>query len=264
MASQTTAESAPTTDRLECLEGWAAARGGCILVVDDSASNRVIATTMLTRCGFAAEQAESGNEAVSAVASGRFDLVLMDLAMPGCNGLDATRAIRRLPPPAGDIPVVAMSASVLADDVRERCVEAGMNGCLAKPFQKLALLDLLAHFLGRRECPRTLDEAVATTLRRDLGDTAFGAVVTAFLKESNRLADHILTSAQSGDLTAVASSARTLAEAAGTCGAAGIAGVAFSLRHDAGRGDSRAVAEGCTRLRTLIAATADRLAALTS
>lgn len=263
MASQKTAASVSATDRLECLEDWAAARGGRILVVDDSASNRVIATTMLMRCGFTTEQAEGGDEAVVAAASGRFDLILMDLAMPGCDGLDATRAIRRLPPPAGTIPVVAMSASVLASDVRDRCIEAGMNGCLAKPFQKLALLDLLARLLYRQETPRTLDGAAVAALRRDLGETAFGAVVTAFLNESNRLADHIAAAARSGNLPAVASSARTLAEAAGTCGAAGIAGVAFALRRDAERGDCEAIAQGCARLKPLIAATADRLMALT-
>lgn len=259
MASSVTAEAVPAADRLEGLEDWAATRGGHILVVDDSASNRVITSTMLMRCGFTTEQAESGGDAVAAVASGKFDLVLMDLAMPGCSGLDATRAIRRLPPPAGGIPVVAMSASVLATDVRDRCVEAGMNGCLAKPFQKLALLDMLAGLLDRREIPRTLDGPAVAALKRDLGETAFGAVVTAFLNESGRLADSIAAAAQSGNMTAVASSARTLSEAARTCGATGIAGIAFALRRDAERGDRCAVLEGCARLKPMIRTTADRL-----
>jgi CheY-like chemotaxis protein len=120
-----------------------------VLVVDDVAANRALARTMLTAAGHAVELAENGETAVAAVASGDFDVVLMDVEMPGIGGLEATRRIRALPPPRGRVPIIALTAAALPDQV-EACREAGMDGHLAKPIRRGELLRRLAE-VARRE-----------------------------------------------------------------------------------------------------------------
>ena len=105
---------------------------GCILVVDDVESNRLLARAMLDAAGYVTEGAETGSEAVERVRIGGVALVLMDVRMPGMDGLQATRRIRALPGPASRVPVFALTADVIEEQVRA-CFDAGMNGHIAKP-----------------------------------------------------------------------------------------------------------------------------------
>ena len=106
-----------------------------VLVVDDHEVNRRVAALMLEAAGFAVAMAEDGEQAVQAVRAGKFDLVLMDLHMPVKDGLTACQEIRALPDPVGRIPIVAMTAAAMPDDIA-RCRAAGMGGHIAKPIQR--------------------------------------------------------------------------------------------------------------------------------
>jgi len=121
-----------------------------VLVVDDVAANRALARTMLAAAGHAVELAEDGETAVAAVASGDFDVVLMDVEMPGIGGLEAARRIRALPAPRGRVPIMALTAAALPEQVAA-CREAGMDGHLAKPIRPAELLGRLAEAACRRE-----------------------------------------------------------------------------------------------------------------
>ncbi|MCR0982330.1 hybrid sensor histidine kinase/response regulator [Roseomonas populi] len=116
-----------------------------VLVVDDVPTNRLVARALLERAGHEAEMASGGAEAVEVVAAAAredrpFDIVLMDLAMPGMDGLEATRRLRALPEEAArSVPVVALTAGVFDRD-NAACREAGMTGYLAKPVTREALL----------------------------------------------------------------------------------------------------------------------------
>jgi signal transduction histidine kinase/DNA-binding response OmpR family regulator len=114
-----------------------------VLVVDDVAMNLDIAGGFLRAAGHEATYAEGGIEAVTAVATTDFDLVLMDVRMPGVDGLEATRRIRALGGRRGRVPIVALTAWVFSDQVNE-CFKAGMDGHLAKPFTSDALRDAVA------------------------------------------------------------------------------------------------------------------------
>jgi len=107
-----------------------------ILVAEDNDINWEIISAMLAMYGIAAERAENGRVCVDimrAAAEGSYALIFMDVQMPELNGLDATRAIRRLENPwAASIPIVAMTADAFSENVTE-CLEAGMNGHIAKP-----------------------------------------------------------------------------------------------------------------------------------
>jgi CheY-like chemotaxis protein len=105
-----------------------------VLVVDDNAVNRTLATALLERMGIIVDSADDGRSALVRIAVGGYDLVLMDMEMPGMDGLSATRALRSDEAAHGrpPLPVVALTANAMADD-RARCAAAGMDGYVAKP-----------------------------------------------------------------------------------------------------------------------------------
>jgi signal transduction histidine kinase/CheY-like chemotaxis protein len=109
-----------------------------ILLVDDHPMNREIGVALLTLAGCKVDIAENGQQAVDAAAVGEYDMILMDIHMPLMDGLAATRAIRALRSPAGKIPIIAMSADALPQQV-ERCYAAGMVDHIAKPIQREVL-----------------------------------------------------------------------------------------------------------------------------
>lgn len=111
-------------------------QGMNILVAEDNDINWEIISTLLSMYGINTERAENGRialEKVSNAKPGSYSLVFMDIQMPEMNGLDATRAIRKLKDPwASSIPIVAMTADAFAENVAE-CMDAGMQGHIAKP-----------------------------------------------------------------------------------------------------------------------------------
>ncbi|MEQ9401496.1 MAG: response regulator [Longimicrobiales bacterium] len=115
-----------------------------VLVADDNRVNRTLVEEILKRKGHVVESVASGEAAVAAMDAGTFDVVLMDVEMPGIDGLEATRRIRagEAERGGGRTPVVAFTAHAMSGD-RERCIEAGMDGYLTKPLRPLDLLEVL-------------------------------------------------------------------------------------------------------------------------
>ncbi len=105
-----------------------------ILIVDDNATNRVVAQALCEMFGCTSETAEDGVEALEAVQERRFDLILMDIKMPRMDGVQATQAIRALTGPARDIPIVALTANADLDDAR-KYVASGMAAVVEKPIK---------------------------------------------------------------------------------------------------------------------------------
>ena len=128
-----------------------------ILVVEDNPTNRMIATKLLEQLGASVETAADGLLGVEAAARGSFDLILMDVQMPGIDGLEASRRIRALGGPVAATPIVALTANVLSHQ-RQAYLEAGMDGVVAKPISPAALLSEIARL--SEAAPRD-DEAAA-------------------------------------------------------------------------------------------------------
>jgi CheY-like chemotaxis protein len=114
-----------------------------VLLAEDNRVNQkvVIGVLKRARCTFAV--VENGALALEAIQQNPFDVVLMDCHMPVMDGFTAAGRIRDLEGPAAGVPIVALTAGVLAED-RDRCLEAGMDHFLAKPFRADDLLNLLA------------------------------------------------------------------------------------------------------------------------
>ena len=122
-------------------------RGLKVLVVEDNATNRLVATRMLDALGADVDTAVDGAEGVRRASAHAYDLIFMDIQMPVMDGIEATRRIRALPGPEGQTPIVATTANVMAHQV-ERYRQVGMDGHVAKPISPAALLGEIARLSG--------------------------------------------------------------------------------------------------------------------
>jgi len=117
-----------------------------VLLAEDNVVNQKVATRMLERMGCVVDVAADGLAAVEAWRRARHDIILMDLQMPGMDGINATRTIRSLEPKGQRVPILALTASA-ADEDRARCIVAGMDDCLRKPIQTATLQSALDHWI---------------------------------------------------------------------------------------------------------------------
>ncbi len=141
-----------------------------ILVVEDHKVNQKMIEKMLGKLGVTVDVVDNGEDAVTRVEKGNYDLVFMDCQMPIMDGYEATAKIRSLKAPPGHVPIIAMTAHAMAGD-REKCLRAGMDDYLAKPVRKEAVLAMIRKHLkegpGGHSSPGGRDR---TGTGRDHGD----------------------------------------------------------------------------------------------
>jgi two-component system, sensor histidine kinase and response regulator len=119
-----------------------------ILLADDNPVNCRLAVLMLEKAGHRVDVVNDGAAAIEAVRGKTYDLVLMDVQMPGVDGLEATRRIRALPHRQAAVPVIAITANAMQGDDR-RCFEAGMNDYITKSIDRARLLDKVTEWGSR-------------------------------------------------------------------------------------------------------------------
>jgi two-component system, sensor histidine kinase and response regulator len=208
-----------------------------VLLVEDVEVNRKVATAILTKAGYRVESAANGLEALTAVTAGPYGLILMDLAMPVMDGLEATRRIRALPGEGGRTPIVAMTAGTFDED-RPLCLASGMNDFISKPVVKAELLAavrrwLLGHDEGMDRAPNVsaphdgiaetlLSEETLTDLNDNLGMELVPRMIQGFLGELERRIDRLLDAIQAQNLVEASADAHSLKGSAGTFGAAAL------------------------------------------
>jgi hypothetical protein len=199
-----------------------------ILVIEDNRVNQQVAVGYLTKLGQLVDVADDGARGIAMVQDERYDLVFMDLQMPGMDGLAATREIRRLARPIADIPIIAMTADAMAGD-RSRCLAGGMDDYISKPLkydQLESLLDRWGHRLaGAREnsannvdAVALLDRDVIASLVDAVGEESFLAMVDLFRKDLEMRLSEVDGAVAEGNLTAAASIAHYLRGAAANLG----------------------------------------------
>ena len=243
---------------------FAAAR---ILLVEDNHVNQELALALLERWGLTAVVAQDGLEALRALRTGRFDLVLMDIQMPKMDGLEATTTLRN--PKSGvldsKIPVVAMTAHAMAED-RQRCLDAGMDDFLTKPIDPLALLGVLERFLPTEGIPSVVVEPPTVELPRPEARTlpvfnqetylgrlmgnrkAAARILQTFLASTPALLARIQAAVEAGDLEAAGKGLHLLVGSSATVSGEGIRGLAQGLERTLKGGDVTAVAAGLPAL----------------
>jgi len=201
-----------------------------ILVADDVAANRMVARAMLVAAGHRVDSASDGAEALAAVEREPYDVVLMDVQMPGMDGLEATRRIRQLESTRRQVPILAVTASALPDQVAA-CHAAGMDGHLPKPIDRESLLaaisrlaagDSVAAPAPAAAAPPTedplLDRAALGNLAADLGPTS-EVVIGEFVAELRLGIETLSTPGIAADLPHLRHAAHRLLGAARTLGA---------------------------------------------
>jgi len=130
------------------------AAGARLLLAEDNITNQQVALGILKKLGVKADAVANGLEAIKALESIPYDLVLMDVQMPEMDGLEATQRIRDVKSSVlnHNIPIIAMTAHAMKSD-RDRCLQAGMNDYLSKPVNPQALAEALERWLPKKEAP---------------------------------------------------------------------------------------------------------------
>jgi two-component system cell cycle response regulator DivK len=118
-----------------------------VLLVEDNEDNRTIYTTILRHCGHEVAEAGTGEEGIRLARELHPSVILMDVAMPGIDGWEATRRLKADPITA-HIPVIALTAHAMAED-RQRATEAGCEGYLAKPIEPRRVVEEVEKLLAR-------------------------------------------------------------------------------------------------------------------
>jgi signal transduction histidine kinase/HPt (histidine-containing phosphotransfer) domain-containing protein len=258
-----------------------------VLLVDDVELNRVLIIDMLRSYGHEVIAAENGQEAVLAAAREPFDVVLMDVQMPVMDGVEATRQIRRLPPPAGAVPILALSASVIPEE-RNRCLAAGMNGILAKPIDWPQLFAALAKYgppqeraepdatatpgpdlpMQARAAARVatpsdppLDDALFNRLRHFQGGGDFSAkLAEIFTRDTARRLEELRDAVRRADAPAIAQMAHAIKGSAASLGAQIMVEICMSIETSAKAADLAAAPERLDALQQEFARVSSALA----
>nr|WP_246504060.1 ATP-binding protein [Plastoroseomonas arctica] len=243
-----------------------ASMAGRILLAEDGISNQLVAAAILRKAGYEVDLVHDGDEAVAAARGGEYDLILMDIRMPGRDGIAATTAIRALPGIAGRVPIVALTASALPED-RERCLSAGMDRHIAKPMDQHQLLAVVAELTALRlprpdasepeppTRPILLDRQTLEELRAAVGPGQLPRLLRVFAEETRERLARLLSLR---DLGMIEDEAHGLKSAAGTFGAIALRDAALQIELAARAGDRATVAR---LLDALTALTENSLAA---
>jgi PAS domain S-box-containing protein len=195
-----------------------------VLVAEDDPVNQLVIRTLLEKSGHRATIVGNGEAAVAATDRESFDVVLMDVGMPGLDGHAATRLIRarEAARPGGHLPIVALTAHALAGD-EQRAIDAGMDAYLAKPFEPGDLFSVLERVepQSRRRDPEPglpsgeLAVDRAKLLEQTGGDTALlRQVVEVFLEEKASMLAAVRVAVERGDAAEIARAAHRIK---GTC-----------------------------------------------
>ena len=238
------------------LEGQpAACLEGRILVAEDNSTNREVALGMLRQLGLRADAVANGAEAISALESIPYDLVLIDMRMPVMDGIEAARQIRN-PPSAvlnHDIPIIALTANAMESD-RDSCLAAGMNDFVPKPILKAVLRAALNRWLPtgdaaistatRQVVPsitgkeETLIFDRAGVLRRLEGDNGLAQIVfSAFFEDMPGQIEALKYLVKSGDASGAARQAHSIRGAAANAGGERLRALASEMEKAADAGD---------------------------
>ncbi|SFE03658.1 PAS domain S-box-containing protein [Methylobacterium sp. 13MFTsu3.1M2] len=238
----------------------ARATGRRLLLAEDVPLNQDLARMILERAGHAVDVVADGVAAVAAVQARSYDVVLMDVQMPVMDGIAATRRIRALGGGAGRLPILAMTANVLPQQVAELRA-AGLDDHIGKPFRADALLGAIDRWAApRAEPPRragTIDRATLDEMTAMVGQARMGDLLAMLAKE---LAERFGPAATDGDRTRLMGDAHAMVSAASMIGFLDLAATcrAFETACRAGEDVTALLAA----LRAQAAATIDEIAAL--
>ena len=219
-----------------------------VLVAEDNLLNQEVILGLLQRHGHTVDVVGDGRAAVAAVGTRDYDVVLMDVHMPLLPGPDATREIRRLPGTRGRVPIIALSASGVADEVK-RCLAAGMNGHLPKPIDPVALAEVLARHTGGEAAPvatatggAVLDEGHVRRLAESVGAERLTEMVARLADEARPHRERLTLARAHGDLASARAAAHALTDLGASLGLGAFASLTGTIEDACAAGAADRVA----------------------
>jgi PAS domain S-box-containing protein len=217
-----------------------------ILLAEDNPVNQQLVIRILEKRGHFATVVSNGKEAVDILKKSRFDLILMDVQMPGMDGLQATAAIRNEEKSTGMyVPIIALTAHAMAED-RQRCLAAGMDAYISKPIQADELIVAVEGIVPASSAGASKQMGIAESevfdrvaaLERLQGDAELLAeLAEVFLKGNPGLLAGIRSSLSEGDLTGLERAAHSIKGSVSNFAARRAADAAFDLEKAARSGD---------------------------
>ncbi|GAA4492746.1 response regulator [Pseudaeromonas paramecii] len=241
---------------------------GKILLVEDSPTNQMVASALLSKVGCQITVVDNGQDAIAAVTAQPFDLVLMDVSMPGMDGLEATRRIRAIMGPPSAVPIIAMTAHAFAED-KAACLAAGMNDYLTKPLHREQLHAMLARWLqqqggspvgepvpaaSEKSLP-IIDEQVLAQLANDTSEAVLLKVLDLFLAESKNNLTALEACLVNRDWQQFTKLAHAIKSSAGAMGAKALHQVSSQLEQLSRQGERDKLAALCQELAQIQAQT---------
>ena len=245
-----------------------------ILLAEDNITNQQVAVGILKKLGLRADAVANGAEAVKALETIPYDLVLMDVQMPEMDGLEATRHIRN-PQSAvrnHQIPIIAMTAHAMQGD-REKCLEAGMNDYVSKPISPQALAEVLDKWLPKEPAATTKQAAgkpeeagpvsakepevpvfdKAGMMARLMDDEDLArTVVEGFLEDIPKQIEALKGYLEAGDAARAERQAHTIKGASANVGGEALRAVAFEMEKAGKTGDLESVTARLPELETAV------------
>jgi CheY-like chemotaxis protein len=229
------------------------------LLAEDNPANQKSASWMLEKLGVQVDVAQNGREAVDMAAAMAYDVVLMDVQMPGMDGLEAARRIRNLDGPAARVPIVAMTANAMKGD-REKCLQAGMDDYLAKPFGKADLRKALSNWtvgVHRSEdadpkpaaiSPATVFDVQEALERYDQDHEVLREIVDVYLAEAPKYLGQLKAALDSSDYSSAEQNAHALKGGASHVGAGRLSQKAEEVETAVNRKEIETIASLATEL----------------
>jgi CheY-like chemotaxis protein/HPt (histidine-containing phosphotransfer) domain-containing protein len=236
-----------------------------ILLAEDNITNQQVALGILKKMGLRADVVANGAEAVKALETLPYGLVLMDVQMPEMDGFKATHRIRNSQSTTVDrnIPIIALTAYAMQDD-REKCLEAGMDDYITKPIDPLALAKVLDKWLPEKEVTPTADQRPMTIqgtgpvsseepevpvfdkanmmIRLMDDENLVQVVVEGFLEDLPRQIEALRGYIETGDRSGVERQAHTIRGASANVGGERLRAVAFEMEYAAKAGNLEYIA----------------------
>lgn len=211
-----------------------AGRHAHILLADDNIADRTAALSLLQRMGLTADSVEDGTAAINAIAGTHYDLVLMDLQLPGVDAFQATRAIRESAAPHADVPIIAMTARLMRGD-RERWLAAGMDDYISKPVSAKSLAAVLDRWIPEAK-PLVFDKAAMMERLEDDADAA-REVAASFLGDLPQRITTLRDALSTGDAGTARRQAHSIKGAASDVGGNALRAVAAEMEQAIATGE---------------------------
>jgi two-component system sensor histidine kinase TorS len=248
-----------------------------VLLVEDMPVNQQVAIDLLSSDGHKVTLARNGQEALSKATHKRYDLILLDVHLPGMSGVEVCRRIRRMTSANQDTPIIALTASVQPHDI-QNYLEAGMSGVVPKPLKMSILYRAIQHTLGEGGEDKTAFSAEAAESHEPkdqhqqkespllnaslfeahltaLGEYRLSGLVASFRSSCDEILPLLCQSVRDGDSYEVSEQAHRLAGDADALGAANVSKVLRTLEQSASQDDLSSACDWIDHLKESIPST---------